>query len=297
MGADLMANYPAAAQVFEAADRILGIPFTKLMMEGSAETLDATLHTQPALYIHGVAVWRALESVLGTPIQPIVVAGHSLGELTALTVAGALSFEDGLHLVRCRAELMDDAGQKSKGAMAALLGIDAAEVRALCAEASDRIGQPVVLANDNCPGQIVISGDQTALELALTLAKERGVKRSVRLAVSIAAHSPLMQDAATTFSDVLKTIPFESPSIPIIGNVNATPLPNPDAILTELETQMVSPVCWTQSIEKMRSMGATTFLELGPKDVLTGLLRRIDKTATGIAVNSAEVIDQLVGSN
>lgn len=289
MGADLAARYPAAAEVFVQADHILEVPLSRLMAGGPAEALDDTLNTQPALYVTGIATLRALESIHG-PIMPLAVAGHSLGEFTALTAAGALPFEAGLRLVRQRGRLMKEAGDRSPGAMAALLGIDIGDAVAVCEQASAQAGKPVVVANDNCPGQIVISGDSEALDVALPLAKERGAKRAVKLAVSVAAHSPLMASAASDFRTALEAVSFAAPRFPVIGNLSAAPLTSPQAILDELAAQLTGSVRWTESIRALRAMGAATFLEFGPRDALTGMLKRIDRDAVGVAVNSAEAV-------
>ncbi len=293
MGKDLAQQYPAAAQLFEQADQVLGFSFTKLCFEGPAEQLDETINTQPALYVTGVATLRAIEAQLGS-IKPLATAGHSLGELTALTAAGALPFEAGLKLVRERGRLMKEAGEKSPGAMAALLGVEIADAQAICEQASSQTGKPVVVANDNCPGQVVISGDAQALDSALAIAKERG-KRAIKLAVSIAAHSPLMAQSAEAFRAALLQTPFEMPTMSIIGNVKAAPLRTREDIMTELGAQLTSSVRWTESVQALQALGVKTFIELGPKEVLTGLLKRIDRGATGIAVNSAEAIAALAG--
>src|SRR5258708_6469263 len=236
MGKDLAQQYPAAAQLFEQADQVLGFSFTKLCFEGPAEQLDETINTQPALYVTGVATLRAIEAQLGS-VKPLATAGHSLGELTALTAAGALPFEAGLKLVRERGRLMKEAGEKSPGAMAALLGVEIADAQAICEQASSQTGKPVVVANDNCPGQVVISGDAQALDSALAIAKERG-KRAIKLAVSIAAHSPLMAQSAEAFRAALLQTPFEMPTMSIIGNVNAAPLRPRGIILRNLAPQL-----------------------------------------------------------
>ncbi|MHB8626167.1 MAG: ACP S-malonyltransferase [Aggregatilineales bacterium] len=295
MGADLVRDYPGAAAVFAEADQVLGEPFTKLCFEGPAEVLDETLNTQPALYVMGVALVRTLESKAGT-IRPIGVAGHSVGELTALAAAGALSFADGLRLVRERARAMRDAGAIQPGGMAALLGPTIGEAEALCAQASAETGKPVVVANDNCPGQVVISGDSAALERALQLASERGVKRAVKLAVSIAAHSPLMTSAAERFRAALAATPFTEPRYPVISNATTESLREPDEIRAALGGQLTSPVHWTGCVRTLRTLGAQTFLELGPKDVLTGLLKRIDRSATGLPLNSAATIAAFISA-
>ncbi len=287
MGADLVRDHPAAAEVFEQADRILGFPLSKLCFEGPAESLDQTLNTQPALYVTGIAILRALEAAYG-PVKAIAVAGHSAGEITALTAAGALPFEAGVNIIRERGRLMAEAGEVNPGAMAALLGVDIAVAREICEQASAETGKPVVVANDNCPGQVVISGNDQALDLALEKAKARGAKRAVKLAVSIAAHSPLMEHSAAAFRKALESTPFQAPIIPIIGNVTAMPLRTREDILAELGAQLTSSVRWTESVQALVTLGVKTFLELGPKDVLTGLLKRIDRTTTGIAVNNVE---------
>ncbi len=291
MSADLVQQYPAAAQTFEQADELLGFSLSKLCFEGPAETLDETINTQPALYVAGIATLRILEATHGP--APLAVAGHSLGELTALTAAGALPFEAGVKLVRERGRLMKEAGEKNPGAMAALLGVELADVRDICQQASTQTGKPVVVANDNCPGQVVISGDSQALDTALEIAKGRGVKRAVKLAVSIAAHSPLMAHSSAAFQQALSQVPFEAPRVPVIGNVNAAPLRTREDIQAELHAQLTSSVRWTESVQALQSLGVNTFLELGPKDVLTGLLRRIDRAANGVAVNSIEAISSL----
>jgi [acyl-carrier-protein] S-malonyltransferase len=292
MGADLAQQYPVAAKIFEQADQILGFSLSKLCFEGPAETLDETINTQPALYVAGIATLRVLEETHG-PVNPLAVAGHSLGELTALTAAGALPFEAGVKLVRERGRLMKEAGEKNPGAMAALLGVEIADIREICEQASKQVGKPVVVANDNCPGQVVISGDEQALDAALAIAKERGVKRAVKLAVSVPAHSPLMAHSAAAFREALDQTPFNAPRVPVIGNVNAAPLHTREDIQSELHAQLTSAVRWTESVQALQALGVKTFLELGPKDVLTGLLKRIDRAAVGVAVNSAEAISAL----
>jgi [acyl-carrier-protein] S-malonyltransferase len=289
MGADLARAYPVAAALFVEADQVLGESFAQICFDGPSEALDDTRNTQPALYVVGVAVYRVLEAHFG-PFQPLAAAGHSVGELTALTAAGALNFADGLRLVRERALAMYAAGTVQPGAMAALLGPTVAEAEAICADASIEIGQPVVVANDNCPGQVVISGNVAALDRALQIASERGVKRAIKLAVSIAAHSPLMTQAAERFQIALADTPFQLPRFPVISNATMQPLATPDDIRAALGKQLNSPVHWTDSVRALRTMGATTFLELGPKDVLTGLLKRIDRAAVGVPLNSAEAL-------
>lgn len=295
MGKDIAAAYPVAREIFEQADDLLGFSLSRLCFEGPEDELNDTINTQPALYVCGIATLRALQAELPNA-QAAMFAGHSLGEFTALAAAGSLTFADGLRLVRERGRLMKAAGDASPGAMAAVLGLDTEVVREVCARASSETGGVLVLANDNCPGQVVISGDGEALERGMTLAKEAGARRALKLAVSIAAHSPLMQPAADDFSRALDETPFEMPKAPVYGNVNAAPLETVDAIRHELRVQLTQSVRWTESVRAMAAGGAQRFVELGPKDVLTGLLKRIDDTRTGVALNSAAAVQQFVQS-
>ncbi len=289
MGADLVRTFPEAAALFAEADAVLGEPVSRICFEGPAQLLDDTLNTQPALYVMGMAVWRILTARFGT-IQPVGGAGHSVGELPALAAAGAMSFADGLRLARERAKAMRAAGVANPGAMAALLGPTIDEAQAICSQAQTETGKPVVVANDNCPGQVVISGDMAALDAALRIASERGVKRAIKLAVSIAAHSPLMTEATAHFKAALAATPFVEPRFPVLSNATMEPMYSAETIRARLGGQLTSPVHWTDCVRALRTMGATTFLELGPKDVLTGLLKRIDRSASGIPLNSVESI-------
>lgn len=293
MGKELAATYPVVKEAFDRADAALGFALSTLCFEGPQETLTETVNAQPALYVAGVAAWRALLGRVGEDFRPAYVAGHSLGEFTALTAAGALDFDDGIKLVRRRGELMRDAGEISPGGMAAILGLDAEVVTTLCDEAAAETGGVLVVANDNCPGQIVIAGDEDTLEKGMALASDRGAKRAVRLPVSIAAHSPLMEHVAADFRETLGTTPFHEPHTPIIGNTTAQPLDGVDAIRAELGAQLTSPVRWTESMRAMLAAGVDTYLEFGSKNVLTGLLRRIDRSATGIVLENPEGFDSL----
>jgi [acyl-carrier-protein] S-malonyltransferase len=295
MGKDIAETYPVARQTFEQADAILGTDFSRLCFEGPEETLNNTYNTQPALYICGMAIFRTLQSEL-PDARPAFLAGHSLGELTALAAGGAMTFEDGLRLVRERGRLMDLAGEQSPGAMAALLGLDAEQVREICTRASQQTGKTLVLANDNCPGQIVISGDVEALEAGMTLAKEAGARRALKLAVSIASHSPLMQPAADAFAEAVNSTGFAAPAAPVYSNVQAAPLATADDIRQELIQQLTHSVRWTETIQRMIADGAETFLELGSKDVLTGLIRRIDSAKNAMPVNSVDALKAFVHS-
>lgn len=294
MGRDLVEAYPAARQTFEQADDILGFSLSRLCFEGPENELNDTINTQPALYAAGIASLRALQSEI-PDAKPGFAAGHSLGEFTALTAAGALSFEDGLRLVRERGRLMKLAGTQHPGAMAALLGLDADQARAVCQQASQQTGGVLVVANDNCPGQLVLSGDEATIEAGMTLAKEAGAKKVVKLAVSIASHSPLMESAA--FREALAATMFQMPSVPVFGNVTAAPLTTVDEIRAELGQQLTSSVRWTESVRAMIAAGASRFVELGPKDVLAGMMKRIDRSAPGVALNSAETLRAFVQEN
>lgn len=293
MGKSLADASPAARSVFAEADDLLGFRLSALCWHGPEETLTDTVNAQPALVATSLAALRALEERLG-PTPPAYLAGHSLGEFSALVAAGALTFADGLRLVRERGRLMKAAGERSPGAMAAVLGLEAEALAEVCREASASAGsgRTVVVANDNCPGQLVISGDNAALDRALELARARGARRAVKLPVSIAAHSPLMAQASAEFSAAVAAVGFGPPRAPVIGNVSARPLTDAAAIRAELTAQLTSPVRWADSVRYMLAQGVDTFVELGSKDVLTGLLKRIDARAVGVAVGAPEALGQ-----
>ena len=294
MGKDIADKYPSARQTFELADDFLGFSLSDLCFNGPADDLNDTFNTQPALYVCSIATLRALQSERPDAL-PAFAAGHSFGEFTALAAFGALTFEDGLRLVRERGRLMKEAGEQQPGAMAALLALDIEAVRDVCERARAMTGGILVVANDNCPGQVVISGDNATLDQALILAKDVGARRTMKLAVSIASHSPLMQPSADKFRQALAGTVFQTPQIPVYGNVNAAPLTDVDSILSELGAQLTSPVRWRESMEAMIADGAQVFVEVGPKDVLTGLLRRIDGSKTTVNLNSAENLETFVG--
>jgi [acyl-carrier-protein] S-malonyltransferase len=291
MGAALAKTYSIADETFLEADQILGFPLSQLTWEGPEEQLNDTVNTQPALFVHSIAALRVFQE-LNPAFQPAFVAGHSMGELSALVAAGSLEFHTGLHLVRTRGELMKQAGDISPGGMAAILGLQIDEIETICIEASNDL-EVVQVANDNCPGQAVISGASEALERAMALAQESGARRVVRLAISIAAHSPLMDHAQDAFNSAVGSVPLTNPSIPIIGNVTAQPLNSASLIRKDLQAQLNSQVCWTQSIQYMLSKGVTTFLEIGNKSVLIGLLKRIDRQAIGIPLGEPQDFNNL----
>lgn len=273
MGRELAAQYPIAKQTFEEADSILGFALSKLMMEGAADELNDTVNTQPALFVHSLASYRAF-SHLYPDLKPASLAGHSLGELSALAISGALSFGDGLRLVRKRAELMKHAGGLAPGGMAAVLGLDIPTLDKVCAEASTP-DEVVQVANDNCPGQVVISGAKAAVERAMVGAKLAGAKRALPLAVSIAAHSTLMASIQQEWNEAVNAANFSALQLPVIGNVHALPLADENAARADLIAQMQSRVRWTDSVKYMVSNGINTFVEVGTGTVLGGLVKRI----------------------
>ena len=285
MGKEIADAYPIARAVFEEADALLGYSLSKLCFEGPESDLNDTYYTQPALYVTSVAILRALQSVY--PAVPAAVAGHSLGELTALAAADAFSFADGLRLVQTRGRLMREAGERSPGAMAAVIGLDEAGVRALCERATAESGGILVPANDNSPGQIVISGEVTAVDKAVELGKSMGARLVRKLAVSIASHSPLMSEAARQFAQALGEITIQAPRLAVYANVTAAPVTTPNDVRHELETQLTQPVRWTESVAAMVAAGITTFVEVGSKDVLTGLIKRIDANAITYNLDTA----------
>lgn len=293
MGKDFAENYAIARETFEQADDILGFPLSKLCWEGPEEELNETINTQPAIFVTSIAILRVLQQEAPLAI-PAWVAGHSLGELTALTAAGAMSFEDGVQLVRTRGRLMQQAGNDSPGAMAAILALDTDKVNILCATVSEETGQVVVLANDNCPGQLVVSGENEAIDRLIEIASEAGARMAVKLAVSIAAHSPLMASASDSFKEALAEISWSEPQIPVYGNVNATPLKTVSEIREELNQQLTYSVRWTESMQAIIGAGAETFIEIGSKDVLSGLMKRIDRKQTRISLNSVEALTALL---
>jgi [acyl-carrier-protein] S-malonyltransferase len=292
MGRELADASPAARRTFAEADEVLGYPLSRLCWEGPEADLNATVHTQPALLACSIAALRAVYEKLGD-LHPAFMAGHSVGEVTALVAADAITFADGLRLVRARGEAMAAAGERAPGGMAAILGLDAPALVEVCAEAAATTGGVVQVANDNCPGQVVISGEASALEKAIELAKARGAKRAMRLAVSIAAHSPLMASGAEQYARAVEAAAIQPPRVPVISNITALPLPDVAAIRAELPAQLTTQVRWTDSVRYLLAQGIATFIEFGSKDVLTNLLKRIDGNAIGIAVNGLEGLGKL----
>lgn len=288
MGRDLAEAFPAARAVFDEADAMFGFAFSKLMWEGPKEALDDTINTQPALFIHSLAAWR----VLSPDAPPLFVAGHSLGQLSALAAAGALSFADGLRLVRRRGELMKLAGERNPGGMAAIMGLDIPTLDKVCAEASIE-GEIAQVANDNCPGQVVISGHKPALERAIAGAKAAGAKRALPLAVSIAAHSPLMATIQPEWDAAVNEAPFCAAKISVVGNVAAAPLSTVQALRADVQAQMQNRVRWTESVRWMHARGVDTFIEVGNGSVLGGLVKRILENVATISLGNPQDFDAL----
>lgn len=281
MGKELVEKFPAAARIFARADEVLGFPLSRLCFEGPAEVLNDTVNAQPAILTASVAALRVLEEM---DERPACVAGHSLGEFTALVAADALTFEDALLLVQERGQLMKEAGARRPGGMAAVLGLDNEEVAAICERVSQETGGYVGIANDNCPGQVVISGDERTLTVGMEAMQAAGARRVVRLAVSIAAHSPLMAEAAAAFRNALERVALRRPLVPFVANATADVLEEPKSIRETLVRQLTSPVRWRSSVRHMIRRGIACFVEVGPGDVLTGLLRRIDDSVHGLTV-------------
>lgn len=287
MGRDLAAQFPIARQTFEEADSILGVALSKIMWDGPDTELNDTINTQPALYVHSMAAYRVFLHLF-PDFKPAMFAGHSLGELSALAAAGALSFSDGLRLVRTRGELMKRAGELAPGGMAAILNLDIPTLEKVCAEASKE-NEVVQVANDNCPGQVVISGAKAAVERAMAGAKAAGAKRAIPLAVSIAAHSPLMASIQGEWDEAVSAVPMRDAEAQIIGNVNANLIRSAAELGADIQAQMQSRVRWTESVQRMIGSGVRTFVEVGSGSVLIGLIRRIDGSVSGLPLgNSAD---------
>jgi len=270
MGQDLYNGSEASKQLFETANDILGFRITDIMFEGSAEDLKQTNVTQPAIFLHSVILAKSL-----TDFQAAMVAGHSLGEFSALVASGAMAFEDGLKLVAARAQAMQEACEAQPSTMAAVLGLADETVEKLCAQ----VDGIVVPANYNCPGQLVISGAVPAVEEACELMKENGAKRALILPVGGAFHSPLMKPAEEKLAAAINNTEFQAPICPIYQNVSTTAISDPETIKANLISQLTAPVKWTQSVQNMVADGAETFIEVGPGKVLQGLVKKIHRPA------------------
>jgi [acyl-carrier-protein] S-malonyltransferase len=287
MLSDLAGSNPQVVDTFALASEVLGYDLWQLVQDGPAEDLNQTSRTQPAMLAAGVAVWRAWQARGG--VQPAVMAGHSLGEYTALVCAGALQFSDAVALVAERGRCMQTAVPEGEGAMAAILGLDDAAVAGVCERAAQ--GEVVSPVNYNSPGQVVIAGHAAAVERATLLAKETGAKRAVLLPVSVPSHCSLMTSAATEFAARLAQVEVSSPQIPVIQNVDAHAHTDPAGIRENLDRQLYSPVQWVRSVQAMRAQGIARIIEAGPGKVLAGLCKRIDKSIDAVAVYDTATLD------
>ena len=317
MGADAYSASPAAKSIFETVDAALGFSLSNLCFQGPEETLRETINAQPAIITVSLALLAAMQESLSpthtfsawsAPFVPNYTAGHSVGEYAALVAAGALDLKDAAQLVRERGRLMHHEGTVCPGGMAAVIGMDAEALEEVCqaataeasasatgeAEATHSGMGKVIVANFNAPGQIVISGEQRALEIAMERAKAGGAKRVIPLAVSGAFHSPVMQPAASTLAQAIRATALRNAALPIISNISATPLTTAKAISEELAQQIASPVQWTHTIEYLVNAGVTVFIEIGPGQALTGMVKRIAKGVTMINISAMPDIEKAV---
>ncbi|MEN8106848.1 MAG: ACP S-malonyltransferase [Pseudomonadota bacterium] len=290
MLSELATHYPQVDETFNEASDVLGYDLWQLVSEGPAEDLNRTDRTQPAMLAAGVSVWRVWQASKGK--SPAIMAGHSLGEYTALVCAGAMSFTDGVALVAERGHCMQQAVPDGVGAMAAILGLDDDAVISVCDDAAE--GAVLTAVNFNSPGQVVIAGNTGAVERATVLAKERGARRAVTLPVSVPSHCELMRPAAEQFAGRLQATAISAPAIPVIQNVDVTAHDDPDSIRSVLAQQLYSPVQWVRTIEAMRDQGITRLVEAGPGKVLAGLTKRIDRSLVAVPVfDSGSLADAL----
>jgi [acyl-carrier-protein] S-malonyltransferase len=296
MARELAERSPAAAAVFAAADGALGEPLSRLAWDGPAEQLDRTEQAQPAILAASIAILEALRESWGaaglTPPTPAFAAGHSMGQYSALVAAGAVSLEDGVRLVRERGRCMQASGSGRDGAMAAIIGLDEARLPELVASAA-AFGTFVV-ANRNAPGQVVVSGVRPAIEAGTEVAKSLGARRAIVLPVSVAAHSPLMAEAADAMREVLTGVTFHDPSPTLLANADGRPITSADGARAELIEHLTAGVDWIAAVERMVSAGVTTFVEVGPGKVLTGLIRRIAPDAEVIPADDPASTDRLL---
>lgn len=312
MAQELCQTYPAARLAMEEADDTLGFAISKLCFQGPEETLTDTINAQPAILAASVATLHAIQQefeqrgettavdATASPSTDRYAAGHSFGEYTALVATGSIRYADGLRLVRERGRLMKEAGSQQPGMMAAILGMDNALVAQTCAEiladSTSATADTAVLsvANDNCPGQVVISGDRASVERAMAALSDAGARKIVPLAVSIAAHSSLMQSASAELAEAIQKTPIVEPNMPIIGNTTAQPMTAPDEIRQELVRQLTSSVRWTESMQFAANSGIAHFVEIGPGDALTGMMKRIARKTKRRAINEPAHVQEFV---
>lgn len=291
MLSELAAAHPVIQQTFAEASEALGFDLWNMTQEGPEEALNSTENTQPALLTAGVALWRLWFEQGGA--KPSVMAGHSLGEYTALVCAGALSLADGVRLVKARGEFMQQAVPADTGAMAAILGLDDVAIAKACEEAAQ--GAVVSPVNYNCPGQVVIAGEKAAVERGIEACKAAGAKRAIPLPVSVPSHCALMKPAAEQLAQVLASIDIQQPDIPVVQNVAAAVAVDLDALKSNLIAQLYSPVLWTASVQAMTADGADTLVECGPGKVLTGLNKKIDRALTGVSISDPAGLEKALG--
>ena len=286
MGRDLYEGFEEVRRVFERASEVLNYSVSDLCFNGPKEELDRTTKTQPCILTVSYGIYRILES---RGIRPALVAGHSLGEYTAITVAGVMDFEDALRITQKRGEFMQEAVPEGKGLMAAIIGLERDKVNEICSKISSGYVSP---ANYNCPGQIVIAGERDAVREAMRLADEAGARKAVPLAVSAPSHCRLMEGASERLSSLLDTVTLKPAKIPIVNNADARILKNPDEIKDSLVRQLHNPLLWEDSIRVMIENGVDTFVEVGPKTVLSGLIKRIDKSVKILNVGDKESLEE-----
>ncbi len=291
MLSELAAAHPVIQQTFTEASDALGFDLWKMTQEGPEEALNSTENTQPALLTAGVALWRLWLEQGGA--KPAVMAGHSLGEYTALVCAGALSLTDGVRLVELRGEYMQQAVPAGTGAMAAILGLDDDAIAKACEDAAQ--GDVVSPVNYNCPGQVVIAGENAAVERGIEACKAAGAKRAVPLPVSVPSHCALMKPAAEKLAQALSEIDLQQPEIPVVQNVAASVAEDLDTLRNNLLAQLYSPVLWTASVQKMAAQGAETLIECGPGKVLTGLNKKIDRSLAGVSISDPAGLEKALG--
>ena len=290
MGRSLAKAFPAANEIYQQADELLGFPISQIAWEGPDECLNDTINTQPALFTHSIAVLQVIQA-LHLDLIPSFVAGHSMGELSALVAAGSVSFREGLSLVRIRGELMKRAGELSPGGMTAVMGLDIPQIEQLCLQASTDT-ETVQVANDNCPGQVVISGSITALNRIQPMLEQAGARRVIRLAVSIAAHSPYMSTSQADFNKSIASTLIKTSLIPIISNITAQPIIEADDIKNDLQNQLTHRVRWSESVKFLISEGISEFIEIGNGSVISGLIKRIDRNVVAAPLSNPEDFQQ-----
>lgn len=286
MGLEFYEAYPESREVFQEADEQLRMHLSRLIFEGPEEELAKTEFTQPAMFTVCIAMWRALQKEFGGAIVPLLLAGHSLGEYTALCAARVFSFAKGVELVRNRGKFMQEAVPLGEGKMAAILGLSDEAIISICREVEERSGRVCDAANFNAPSQVVISGHADAVEMAMAVAKERGAKKVVELRVSAPFHSKLMVPVAARLKELFDEIKFSDPTVPVVANYTALPVSTAEEVKEALYHQTYSPVLWTRSVEHMSKKGITAYVEVGPGGVLKGLVKKIDPKGSVFGVES-----------